>query len=158
MSNASEMQQTSKVLCVFELEPSGIAYASAQGRSIFKKYLTAHLKFTVYGHNHSRIHTFVPCSPPPPLVWGSPRLFFHSPISFLFLQVPCNNMKTLAQKIFRINEVKMNSTNMVDIFISSILLFIVLSNWVSQCQCSGWCQVTILTNWFCFTLHTYLLV
>ena len=40
-------------------------HASARGRSIFGKFLNAHLKFTVYGHKHGRIvtHTSAECSP-----------------------------------------------------------------------------------------------
>ena len=51
---------------------------SARGRSIFRKYLNAHLKFTVYGHKQA--HTYVNTLPQThfrnavPLVWGSFRL------------------------------------------------------------------------------------
>ena len=40
-------------------------HASAWGRSIFGKYLNAHLKFTVYGRKQARLytHTFAQCSP-----------------------------------------------------------------------------------------------
>ena len=53
-------------------------HASAQGRSIFGKYLNAHLKFTVYGRKHGRIHTHLDNAVP--LVWGSLRL---APTKFL---------------------------------------------------------------------------
>ena len=53
--------------CTLALAPH--CHASAQGRSIFGKYLNAYLKFTVYGHKHGQsydhidTHTSMQCSP-----------------------------------------------------------------------------------------------
>ena len=49
--------------CTLAVAPH--CHASAQGHSIFGKYLNAHLKFTVYGPKHgwSYTHTFAQCSP-----------------------------------------------------------------------------------------------
>ena len=52
-------------------------HASGRGHSIFGKYLNVHLKFTVYGRKHGRIHTHVRNAVP--LVWGSLRL---APITY----------------------------------------------------------------------------
>ena len=56
----------SKTLTWSDLQPS------AQGSSIFGKYLNMHLKFTVYGHKQARMVTHF-CNAVP-LVWGSLRL------------------------------------------------------------------------------------
>ena len=45
-----------------------------RGRSIFGKYLNAHLKFTVYGRKQARLVVYTHLRNAVPLVWGSLRL------------------------------------------------------------------------------------